>query len=55
MVKKLIQICKDMDWALDFKNKLLLPSYCLSISNFSYFHHSNPTSLFGVFNIKIPV
>ena len=26
MVKKLIQICKDMEWALNSKNKVLLPS-----------------------------
>ena len=26
MVKKLMQICKDIDWALDSKNKMWLPS-----------------------------
>ena len=52
MVKELIQICKGIEWALDSKNKMLLPSYCLSICNLFYFHHSNLTSLFGVFNIK---
>ena len=26
MVKKLIQICKDIDWALDSKNKMWPPS-----------------------------
>ena len=41
MVKKLIQICKDMDWALDSKNEKLLPSYRLSICNSFYFRHPN--------------
>ena len=52
MVKKLIQICKDIDWAVDYKNKMWLPSQYFSICNFFHFHHSNLTSLFGVFNIK---
>ena len=26
MLKKLIQICKDMEWVLDSKNKMLMPS-----------------------------
>ena len=52
MVKKLIQICKDMEWALDSKNKMLLPSQHFSICNFFHFHHSNLTSPFCVFNIK---
>ena len=46
--KKLMQICIDIDWAVDCKNKM----WCLSIRNFFHFHHSNLTSLFGVFKIK---
>ena len=52
VVKKPIQICKDVEWALDSKNKMLLPPQSHSICNFFYFHHSNLTSIFGVFNIK---
>ena len=53
MVKKLIQICKDMEWALDSKKKVILPSQYLSICNFFDFHHSNLSKFslcFSVFN-----
>ena len=52
MVKMVIQISKDIDWALYSKNEMWLPSQCLSICNFFHFHHSNMTFLFGVFNIN---
>ena len=54
MVKKLIQVCKDREWALNSKNKILLP-LCFSISNFFDFHHSNLSDFslcFSVSNIK---
>ena len=55
MVEKLIPICKDIDWDLDSKDKMWLPSYCLSICNFFHIHHYNLSVLtvtFGVFNNK---
>ena len=44
-----------MEWALDSKSKVLLPSQCFSICNFFDFHHSNLSNFslcFGVFDIK---
>ena len=52
IVKMVIQISKDIDWTLYSKNEMWLPPQCLSICNFFQFHHSNLTSLFGVFNIN---
>ena len=52
MVKKLIQVCKDIDWALDSKTKCDCLHDISPHVTFFYFHHSNLTSLFGIFNIK---
>ena len=52
MLKKVKQICEDVEWAPDFKNKMLLPSECFSICSFFYFHRTSLTCLFGVFKIK---
>ena len=43
-----MQICKDKEWALGSKNKMLLSSQPLSISKFFLFM----ASLFNVFNIQ---
>ena len=44
MLKKVIQICADFEWAPDFKK-------CFFICRFFYFHYTNLTCLFGVFKI----